>query len=149
MSEHPRVPRLARLPLPWVVAASVFATYLLAARGPRNLFPLSVFDMYQGHAEAFAARVIVLDASGRAAELDDFESWSCSWQADLQHVDTTCGQRHRPLEYVTRDQARQIEGRAGDGVEPVRLVSRAYDVADPTRFEDCVLAQCRATRRPR
>lgn len=43
-------------PLSWAVAIAVFVTYLAATGGPSNLFPLSVFDMYQRHAPAVVAR---------------------------------------------------------------------------------------------
>ncbi len=136
-----------RVPLSWVVAVSVFATYLLAARGPRNLFPLSVFDMYQAHAPAVVARVLAVDASGGVAELDAFEAWSCEWEADLLDLEATCGEDHRPLSYVTRDQSHLLDANTGPGTEEVRIVSRAYRVHEPGAFEDCLVAVCRATRR--
>lgn len=138
----------AKRPLPWVVALAVFATYLVAARGPRNLFPLSVFDMYQGHASASVARVLVLDAAGEASEVDAFEDWACSWEGDaLRAVEDVCGPQHRPLEYVLRDQERYIERHRGDGDQNVRLVSRAYRLERVGESTDCVVAQCRVRRR--
>jgi hypothetical protein len=134
-------------PLPWLVAISVFATYLLAARGPGNLFPFSVFDMYQAHAPDVVARVLAIDAAGRAYELDAYDAWSCEWQGELQRAEATCGADHRPLDYVTRDQAHYLEQHQGEGDEAVRVVSRAYRVRDAGVFEDCMLATCRAHRR--
>lgn len=136
-----------RTTLPWLVAVTTFATYLLAARGPRNLFPLSVFDMYQGHAAAVVARVLVVDARGATAEIDAYEAWSCDGHVALQNPEPLCGPDHRPLEYVTRDQARYLETHAGQGTEEVRLVSRAYELRDASRFHDCTLARCLARRR--
>ena len=136
--------------MPTVVALAVFVTYLVAARGPRNLFPLSVFDMYQGHASATAARVLVKDVSGEVAELDDYVDWTCSWEAQPpMSVEATCGSEHRPLDYVLRDQDLYLQAHAGEGDENVRLVSRAYRLSDAgrPRFDDCVLAQCRARRK--
>lgn len=136
-----------RVTLPWVVAVAVFGTYLLAARGPRNLFPLSVFDMYQAHAPEVVARVLAVNEAGEAAELDAYDAWSCEWKADLQDLEAACGPDHRPLSYVTRDQSHLLDAHAGSGEEEVRIVSRAYRVRDPGLHEDCVIAECRATRR--
>lgn len=139
-------PDRSRPPLAWVVAIAVFATYLAAARGPSNLFPLSVFDMYQGHAPAVVARLLVIDADGRAAELDAFEDWSCTWEAES--VEATCGENHRLMDYVERDQRLYVERNAGEGDVSVQLVSRAYPLHEPTRNPvDCVVARCRARRR--
>lgn len=139
-------PDRSRPPLAWVVALAVFVTYVVAARGPRNLFPLSVFDMYQGHAPAVVARMLVLDADGRADEVDAFEDWSCTWEAES--VEATCGPEHRLLDYVERDQRQYLQRNAGQGDVPVTLVSRAYRLDEPaTDAEDCVVARCRARRR--
>lgn len=142
----PPEPKRSRPPLAWVVAVAVFVTYLVAARGPRNLFPLSVFDMYQGHAPAVVARMLVVDPDGSTAEIDAFDGWSCSWMGDS--VEATCGTEHRLLDYVERDQRRYLEQHAGDGDLPVVLVSRAYSLHDPSSSaKDCVVARCRARRR--
>lgn len=137
----------SRVSLPWLVAVAIFGTYLLAARGPRNLFPLSVFDMYQGHAPEVVARVLVVDAQGRTAEIDAYDEWSCEWEADLLDPEPVCGADHRPLEYVTRDQSHYLEAHVGRGGEEVRIVSRAYRLHEASRFDDCTLARCLARRR--
>lgn len=142
----PPEPKRSRPPLAWVVAISVFVTYLVAARGPRNLFPLSVFDMYQGHAPAVVARMLVIDPDGRTAEVDAFDDWSCTWEHTS--VEASCGADHRLLDYVERDQRRYLEQHAGQGDLPVVLVSRAYSLHKTNVSpEDCVVARCRASRR--
>ena len=137
----------SRVPLPWLVAVTIFTTYLVTARGPQNLFPLSVFDMYQGHAPEVVARVLVIDADGNAAEIDAYEDWSCAWDADLLNPEPVCGSDHRPLRYVTRDQSRYLEAHAGAVEAEVRLVSRAYRLREADVYADCTLARCRARRR--
>lgn len=120
--------------------------YLVAARGPSNLFPLSVFDMYQGHAPAVVARLLVLGPDGDAAEVDAFDDWSCTWEAES--IEATCGENHRLPDYVERDQRLYLERNAGEGDASVELVSRAYRLDEPVRdAEDCVVARCRARRR--
>ena len=126
----------------------MFATYLVAARIVGNFFPLSVFDMYRGHAPEWAARVVAVDASGRVAELDDFEAFACDLEpVSLARVEATCGPDHRPLAYVTRDQELWVEAHRGsDGDEPIAIVSRARAL-DHDSFDDCVIAKCTARRR--
>ena len=139
------------VPLPFVVAWAVFATYLVAARVVGNLFPLSVFDMYQSHAPEVAARVVVLDAAGREAELDHFEGFVCeSEPVSLLRAGQSCGPDHRPLHYVVRDQELWIEAhRGGDAAtsEPITIVSRARSVTREPVTADCVIARCYARRR--
>jgi hypothetical protein len=95
--------RQRRVPL--LVAWAIFATYVLAARGVRNFFPISVFDMYQAHAPDVVARVMVIDAAGHTEDIEAFDGWVCDGGPPrLRDVERTCGRDHRPLEYVTRDQ---------------------------------------------
>lgn len=136
-----------------MVAWSIFATYLLAARQVGNLFPLSVFDMYQAHAPEVVARVMARDEAGRGIELDRFEALSCKAPIELSTVEERCGSDHRPLPYVLRDQQHWLDahldtnGTAEAGPEAIELVSRAY-VLTPRpgapAFADCVLARCAA-----
>jgi hypothetical protein len=149
----PATPTTRRIDLPLVVAWAIFATYVLAARGVRNMFPISVFDMYQAHAPEVVARVLVLDAAGETAQVEQFEGFVCEDDpAVLMHVEDTCGADHRPLEYVTRDQASYLARHSGQapGPEAITLVSRAYVLtarpgAPPST--DCVLTHCTARRR--
>ncbi len=130
------------------MAVAVFVTYLLAARGPGNLFPLSVFDMYQGKARDVVARMLVLDADGRVSEVDAFDDWSCTWEEAT--IVEACGEAHRLLEYVERDQREYVERHHGDGREAVTLVSRAYRLPDAPgtpATSDCPVARCLARRR--
>ncbi len=139
--------------MPFVVAWAIFATYVLAARGVRNLFPISVFDMYQAHAPEYVARVLVVDAHGATAEVDAFDDWTCEWEVErLDRLEPVCGSRHRPIEYVTRDQTHWIERHAAEtpGPETVTLVSRAYRLrpeAGAPPHEDCAVARCTVRRR--
>jgi hypothetical protein len=139
--------------LPFVVAWAVFATYLVAARIVRNLFPLSVFDMYQAHAAEAAARVVALDSRGETLEIEELEGWACEQPPSLLKVEDTCGPRHRPLTYVARDQELWIEAHRGPtdaSSEPIVIVSRAHALAPSPgqpSFADCVIATCTATRR--
>ncbi len=130
------------------MALVVFATYLLAARGPRNLFPLSVFDMYQGRAPDVVARMLVLDGDGAEAEIDAFDGWSCAWEH--ASVVETCGEEYRLLDYVERDQREYLQRHAGVGEESVKLVARAYRLrgeAGQPASSDCVVARCLARKR--
>lgn len=135
-------------PLPFIVAWGVFATYLVGARIVGNFFPVSVFDMYRERPPDVAARVIVIDASGQAAELDEFEAFVCGEPLSLARIDLTCGDHHRPLDYVARDQELYIEAHRGvEGGEPIAIVSRAHPLSSARTSSDCVIAHCTARRR--
>lgn len=132
---------------PTVVAWSVFAAYLLAARGIRNSFPFSVFDMYQARGTPTAARVVVLDDAGVQHEIEDFVAVQCE-PVTLRVALQRCSAEHRPLDYVVRDQQQWLEARlvADPQPERVAIVSRAWTFADTTTTADCVLATCTARR---
>jgi hypothetical protein len=135
-------------PLPFVVAWGVFATYLVAARIVGNFFPFSVFDMYRERPRDVAARVLAIDASGAAVELDAFEGFVCEEPLSLARLDLTCGADHRPLDYVARDQELYVEAHRGtEGGEPIAIVSRAYALSSDHADSDCVIARCTARRR--
>lgn len=147
--------RRRRFDRPSVVAWAVFGTYLVAARVVGNFFPLSVFDMYQGHAPPVVSRVMVRDGAGATAEVDDYEGYVCEEPGlSMALVEQRCRPRHRPLDYVVRDQALHIEAHPGvptdEGSEPVEIVMRAH-VLDPSPDEpavtDCVVLRCTARRR--
>lgn len=147
--------RSRRFTLPLVVAWSCLATYVVAARVVGNSFPLSTFDMYQAHAPEVVARVVVVDAAGVERELGHYDGYACE-PAPLQlgaEVAERCGEQHRPLPYVVRDQQRWLEahlesGGAGAGAaEAIAIVSRAYVLTEqpgPPAFTDCELARCTA-----
>ncbi len=138
-----------------VAAWAIFITYLIAARLVGNLFPFSVFDMYQAHAPDVVARVLVLDARGVAAQVDAFEAYVCEGPSlTMREIERTCGPDHRPIDYVVRDQAlfiREHRGvaRSRDGLEPISLVSRVRgsgtEVGD-SEVSDCAIARCWARR---
>jgi hypothetical protein len=129
----------------------IFAAYLLAARGIRNSFPFSVFDMYQARGNTTAARVVVLDAQGTQHELDAFAALRCDPVPQLSAALQTCSAEHRPLDYVVRDQQQLLESRLVGEAQPMpmALVSRAWTFAETaTTTADCELARCTAMRGP-
>lgn len=138
-----------------LVAWSCFAVYLAAARVVGNFYPLSVFDMYQGHAPEVAARVVVIDAQGRASQLRHFEGFACepaALELEAAQIEAQCGADHRPLPYVLRDQQHWI----ADHIDPaggstsITIVSRAHvleERAGAPAVRDCALARCTARRR--
>ncbi len=147
--------RARRLTLPWLVAWSCFAVYLGAARQVGSFFPLSVFDMYQGQAPDVVARVLAVDASGQVHELHRFEGFVCepaAWRLDRRELARQCGDDHRPLPYVLRDQQQWIDDhrdRSG-AAESITIISRAHVLEDrpgAPAARDCVLVRCTATRR--
>ena len=143
-----------RVPLPSVVAWAVFATYFVAARGAANLFPISSFGMYQGRAPDVVSRLVVVDQAGRTSAIDDFDAFHCApARPVLADESSLCGQDHRGLEYVVRNQQVYLDDhlalQAARGAEPISIVSRAYRVRSeaPSRpSEDCVMARCTARR---
>lgn len=126
-------------------------TYAVAARIVGNSFPLSTFDMYQAHAPEVVARVVVVDAAGRGRELSRYEGYACEPTPVrlAAAVKERCGDEHRPLPYVVRDQQLWLDAHldADGGPEQVALVSRAYVLAERAgapAFMDCVVARCTA-----
>ncbi|MFO0635583.1 MAG: hypothetical protein U0168_22295 [Nannocystaceae bacterium] len=144
-------PSRTRAPV-WA-AWSIFAAYVVAARGIGNAFPLSVFDMYQGRGGDSAARVLVRESDGRTRELDRYTALQCHPRLpQLMEVRRSCGPQHQPLDYVTRDQQRWLEAHLVDEPQPreVAIVSRAWWLrphAGEPGFDDCVIARCTATER--
>ena len=139
---------MPRLSTPRLAAWLIFAAYLLAARGIRNAFPFSVFDMYQARGTTTAARVVVLDAQGVAHELDVFTALHCEPPPQLADALRTCGDEHRPLEYVVRDQQQLLESRLAGQPQPtpITIISRAWTFAEAgTTTPDCALAHCTAS----
>lgn len=137
-----------RLSTPRSAAWLIFAAYLLAARGIRNSFPFSVFDMYQARGTTTAARVVVLDAQGGQHEIDAFAAVHCEPSPRLADAIHTCSDEHRPLEYVVRDQQRLLESRLVGQAQPmpIAIVSRAWTfAAATTTTADCALALCTAS----
>lgn len=140
-----------------LAAWAIFAAYVVAARGIRNSFPISVFDMYQGRGTDTAARVVVRDAVGGKPEIDAFERFECYPTLPMiTEVKRFCSGEHQPLDYVTRDQQQTLEQRLVRGPserpqgEQVAIVSRAWFLrASPgtPAFTDCVIAHCTAKRK--
>jgi hypothetical protein len=142
--------RTSRITGPLLAAWAIFATYAIAARGVRNFFPLSVFDMYQRAAPAAASRVIVLDGGGNQHEVSAFAGFHCEPAPPvLPDVRRFCGSDHQPLDYVMRDQQRDLDAHLASAPGPlaIAIVSRSYRVdANEVGItsRDCVLARCTA-----
>ncbi len=139
-----------RVTLPFVVAWAIFATYVVAARGVRNFFPISVFDMYQRRAPAAVSRVIVIDADGAEHRLEHFTAFHCEPAPPaLGDVRRYCGEDHEPLDYVMRDQQRELDAHLSGVAGPlsIGIVSRSTRIptdGSDTTTDDCVLARCTA-----
>lgn len=147
-------PSSRRFTLPLLVAWSCLATYVVAARVVGNWFPLSTFDMYQAHAPEVVARVVVVDAHGGKRELRHYEAYACEpATVELAAMAAErCGEEHRPLPYVMRDQQLWLDAHRdpAGGPEAIAIVSRAYVLGKrpgAPASRDCVLARCRAHRR--
>jgi hypothetical protein len=139
--------------LPLVVAWAIFAAYFVAARGVRNFFPLSVFDMYQRRAPAAVSRVLVIDRAGLEHAIADFAAFHCEPAPPmLTDVRRYCGPDHVPLDYVMRDLQRDLDAHLSSepGTEEIAIVSRSFRL-DPAggamTTADCVLARCTARAR--
>ncbi|MDI1478676.1 hypothetical protein [Polyangium sp. y55x31] len=134
----------------WAIAIA----YLLAARGVGNFFPLSAFGMYQGRSPDVASRVLVVGASGEAAEITAFDGFSCApaWPKldDVRHC--APGDQGR-VEYVSRDLQVYLDAHVTSdaaGMEDARIVWRTWTLEDrpgPPASQDCELASCRVRRR--
>lgn len=144
-----------RRKLAMLAAWAIAIAYLLAARGVHNFFPLSVFDMYQGRSPDVASRVlVVIDASGEAAEITAFDAFSCApaWPK-LDDVRSCAHHDQGRVEYVARDLQVHFDAHVASdasGMEGARLVWRTWKLEDrpgPPAIDDCLLAVCRVRRR--
>jgi hypothetical protein len=140
--------------LPFVVVWAIFAAYILAARGIRNFFPISAFDMYQAQSPTIASRILVVEtSSGQTFEVTDYDGFQCNPAQvkldDLAHCEHAgAGLIH----YVIRDQQIYLDAHIRhdlkDGVA-AKLVWRTFKLEDrpgPPQKTDCVLAICQARR---
>ena len=140
--------------LPFVVVWAIFFAYLLAARGVRNFFPISAFDMYQGKSPTTASRVLVLDATGQTSEMTSYEAFQCDPPrpnlADVDHCDYAGFGR---IDYVTQDLQIHLDAHlqpSVSGGHEVKLVWRKFTLEErpgPPTFADCPLAVCLARRK--
>jgi hypothetical protein len=143
-----------RVSLPTVVAWTVAIAYLLAARGVRNFFPISSFDMYQGRAPEVASRPLVVDGAGRASELEQYDAFRCEPERpSLTDVAQCPGAPRGGIAYVSRDLQVYLDehlAEPGAGAEEASIVQRSWTLEDrpgaPSHV-DCVLARCTARRR--
>ncbi|MCU0657681.1 MAG: hypothetical protein MUF64_21200 [Polyangiaceae bacterium] len=133
---------------------SIFFTYLLAARGVRNLFPLSVFDMYKTHAPDVATRILAVDARGHGGELHAFDGFRCEPAApSLQELSGCEGAVRGRIPYVIRDAQIYLDQHLESTTEgeEITIVARTWQLRrqpGPLPFSDCALARCVARRKP-
>lgn len=140
--------------LPFVVVWAIFIAYILAARGIRNFFPISSFDMYQAQSSTMASRVLVVDSSGKPSEITQYEAFQCDPPrpnlADVTHCEHAETGR---VEYVARDQQihfdEHVRQDVQNGVE-AKLVWRTFRLEErpgPPTYTDCVLAVCQVRKK--
>ena len=128
-------------------AAMLMGTYVLAARGVGNLFPISTFEMYGRSAPGSASRIVVRRAGGGLEEVTAFEAFECSEPIDGDPIACLDAwpYEHVPAEDEgavahVRDHAARLDG-AGESVEIVRRIWRLRGETAP-EVEDCALARC-------
>jgi hypothetical protein len=142
----------SRISQRWVAAWAIFATYVVTARGVGNLFPFSVFDMYQRRPAGEAARIVAIDDTGAVSELSEWTAFACEGGRPVLTDGVKCGREDRAIPYVTRDQQRYLDAHTGEGGPAhLSLVSRSYVLSEQggaLRFSDCLLARCAARRAP-
>lgn len=141
---------LRRSILPTVVVWAIFIAYVLAARGIRNFFPISSFDMYQGQSPTMTSRILIVDNAGHPSEITHYDAFQCNPTKpkldDVQHCE---GARIRGPNYVVRDQQIHLDAHlhsSADAGSEVKLVLRTFTLENkpgPPAFSDCVLAVCR------
>lgn len=138
-----------------MVSVSVFLAYLLTARGLRNVFPFSVFDMYEMRSPLVTTRLLVLDSNNQTTEIRRFESFQCEPKSPDIQTFRVCGEgaQMNVMPYVARDLQILLDARLGDvsSGEEVTLIARTWRLQDrpgPSPFSDCALARCRARRAP-
>jgi hypothetical protein len=144
--------RLLDLPVSTVVAVVIGIAYFTASRGVQNFFPFSALDMYAGSGARTATRLLAVDASGRALQLDQFDQWSCDRKLDADAI--ACPEQGdvRALAYVNRDLVSYIDQHqgapvAGESLLLVRRVWKLEDTPGPPPHSDCAVARCVARRR--
>jgi len=128
---------------------AIFIAYVLAARGIRNFFPISSFDMYQGRAPTIATRILVVDDIGHSSEITQYDSFQCNpAKPKLENVQHCQGAAIRGPNYVVRDQQIHLDAHLRSGLTDApnaKLVLRTFTLEDrpgPPAFSDCVLAAC-------
>jgi hypothetical protein len=130
--------------LPWVL----LATYVLAARGAGNLYPLSTFDMYGKTALDSASRIVARDGE-ELREIERYEHWRCETQPSPDPHECPREWPFVHLESVDRAAIRRVREAdpPKDGARPVAIVRRIWRFSgdDPPTTVDCVLARCEAS----
>ena len=145
---------LRRKALPFVAVWAIFVAYVLAARGVRNFFPISSFDMYQAQSSTMASRVLVVDSMGKTSELSQYDAFQCNPPYPKLTDVTHCGHAGiGRIGYVARDQQIYFDDHLRqdlmNGVE-AKLVWRTFHLEErpgPPAHNDCVLAVCQVQRR--
>lgn len=140
--------------LPPIVVWAIFIAYVLAARGIRNFFPISSFDMYQGRSLTVTSRILVVDNEGQTGEITHYDSFQCNPEKPiLENVQHCEGAAIRGPGYVVRDQQIYLDAHLQPGAaqDPrAKLVLRTFTLENrpgPPAFSDCVLAVCQVHKR--
>lgn len=125
-------------------------SYIATSQGVLHLFPFSLFDMYSSSGDESAARTVVLDAEGRAQELDSFVDWACDGPVDPSAERPFGNERGTSEAYLEHDFAHHIVNHRGEGGDPVRIVRRVYsfDANGRLLWEDLPVLSCTARRIP-
>ena len=139
----------------WRVAALSFGTFVAASLGVYHLYPFYVFDMYSDVYDD-ANRIIAVDASGAAHELDAYAVLRCEGAPDAAWLAPPgCPETQR---YAVRDRyaagalrARATSGDAGAApLEPVVIARRIWRLGpDGVSALDCPLQRCQGLREAR
>ncbi len=121
-----------------------FATYVVAALGAHNLYPLSTFEMYGGTPLASASRIVVLDGDA-PREVERFDRWRCDEPPSPEPQACLAAWPFFHMEAVDRAAIEHVRGASapvrGHEVTIVRRIWR-FSSADAPTIEDCVLARC-------
>jgi hypothetical protein len=146
--------RRIRPTLPFVLVWTIFVVYVVAARGVRNFFPISAFDMYQARSPDIASRIMAIDLSGQTVEIERFDVFQCDPPQPALENNRHCSHAGvGRVDYVVRDKQIYLDGHLSNnlsGGEEVKLVWRTVVLEDrpgPPASSDCILANCRARRK--
>jgi hypothetical protein len=126
--------------LAWIA----FATYVAAAVGAHNLYPLSTFEMYGATPLATASRIVVIDGD-TAREVERYEHWRCDVEPSPEPRACLATWPFFHMEAVDRAAVDRVRvagpPQRGREVALVRRIWR-FTEADEPAIEDCVLARC-------
>jgi hypothetical protein len=124
-----------------VISTIVLVSYLAAARGVENLYPVSTFPMFSGQAGEAMSRIMARTSDGRFVEVLDLVAWKCDGPAAASCTDVPS------IPYIDRERENHILSHSGTGGEPIELVRRIFSFDGVQRPEYCVITRCQAARR--